>query len=86
MTVTAVTDRDEFAGPIWIDRVDDLERLFRADGELVRFACVLSEARNMVMGGCVPRALRRDLAPLVDGLERLLRTPHLQAAQPRASR
>ena len=66
-------------GPVWLRGIDDLERLFLDDPELVRAASVFSRARRLVMGGAVPPSLRSDLAPLVDALDRLLGTPHLNA-------
>ncbi len=69
------------AGPVWVEPVGDLERVFLADAELVRIAGVLSELRNLVMGGCVPVPIRREIARLVDGAEVLLRTPYLGAAE-----
>jgi len=82
--MTAVIDvdvSDELAGPVTVHPVADLHRRFLNDAELVAFAQTLDEARSLVYSACVPRPVRRDLAPIIDQLEQLLHArPYLTAA------
>ena len=50
----------------------ELHRAFYDDRELLEAACIFAEARNLCMGGALPRPVRRQLAPIVADLNKVL--------------